>query len=146
MIALNNNWKVIIFSMLLIVRSLETGLLLLGGILLFAYLLKKPEHGTLWAVFLAGFGTVSLYNIGPVHIKAYQVVLLTLTVVLAIYYLRDRMKLLLPKGYGRVLCFFVLSLVLSILNCAYPAEFIKQSALLVIYILFMFLIINTVKN
>ncbi len=151
---MKNSWKVIIFSFLLmiaviytmIMRSFETGVLILGTILLFAYLLKKPDQGILWAVFLSGFGTLSLYQIGPVHIKAYQVVLLVLVVVLAIYFLRDKMKLLLPKGYGRVLCFFMLSLVLSVINCAYPAVFVKQSVLLIMYILLMLAIINIVNN
>jgi O-antigen ligase len=151
---LNKNTKVVIFCLLLMIiviytmiyRSLETGLLVLGSVLLFAYLLKNPEWGILWTVFLSGFGTLSLYQIGPVHIKAYQVVLLTLIVVVTIYYLRDRYKFFLPKGYGRILGLFVLSLFFSILNCIYTAVLIKQFILLSIYILLMLTIINTVNN
>lgn len=151
---MNKNWKTVVFYLLLMIlvifimifKSLETGLLILGGILLFAYLLKKPEQGILWTVFLSGFGTLSLYQIGPVHIKAYQVVLLTLIVVLAIYSLRERSRLFLPKGYGRILGFFALSLILSFINCTYPAVLIKQLFLLSIYIFLMLAIINTVKN
>lgn len=151
---MNKNTKVVILCLLLmgmviyamIFRSLEIGLLLLGCVFLFAYLLKKPEQGILWTVFLSGFGTLSLYQTGPVHIKAYQVVLLTLIAVLAIYFLREGSKLYLPKGYGRTLGLFVLSLFFSIFNCIYPAVLIKQLFLLSIYILLMLAIINTHKN
>lgn len=154
MITLSKDWKIIIFYLGLMIlaiyaiifRSLETGLLITGSILLFTYLLKWPEQGILWTVFLSGFGTLSLYQIGPVHIKAYQVILLILIVVLFIYYLRDKLKLLIPRGYGRILCFFELSMVLSFVNCFYPAVLIKQLFLLSIYIFLMLAVINTVNN
>ncbi|MDD5491403.1 MAG: O-antigen ligase family protein [bacterium] len=151
---MDKNWKNIIFYLGLMIltiytvifKSLETGLLIAGCVLLFDYLVDKPKQGILWTVFLSGFGTLSLYEIGPVHIKAYQVVLLTLMIVLVIHTIREGSKLFLPKGYGGILCLFMLSLILSFINCIYPAVLIKQLFLLSIYILLMLAIINIIKN
>ncbi|MBI5555106.1 MAG: O-antigen ligase family protein [Elusimicrobia bacterium] len=151
---MNRNRKILISSLLAmggpiyvaIFYSLEMALLLLGGIILFAYVLRKPYRGTILTVFLSCLGTLSLYRIGRIHIKAYQVVLLILVAVLVIYSLKNREKILVPDNFGPVLIVFAISLLLSVLNCTYPAIFIKQSVLLILYILFMFVIINTVKN
>lgn len=126
--------------------SLEIALLFLGGSLLFAYLLRCPYHGTLLSVLLSGFGTVSLYHFGALHIKAYQIVLLTILLVLLIYNILGKKKLFLPSSYAYVLPLFVLALLLSMINAPYPAVLIKQFFLLFIYLIMMIVVTDTVDT
>lgn len=151
---MKNDWLLMIGSFVAMVvfvygaifYSWKLALLGIVVILLFAYLFSYPVHGIAASVFLAGLGVLSFFQAGPIHIKAYQLVmLLTLAGALAKYF-AERGSLFLPRSAIFVLSLLLLSIMLSFLNAPYPAVFVKQFLLLSVYVLLFITIFSTVRT
>lgn len=126
--------------------SWKLALLGLGVVLLFVYLFNYPIHGVVASVFFAGLGVLSFFQVGPIHIKAYQLVMLLTLAIALVKYLWGRNSLFLPRAAISVLSLLFLSMMLSFLNTPYPAVFVKQFLLLSVYVLLFVAISSTVRT
>lgn len=101
-----------------------------------------------FAVFLTVFGTIAIWQIGPIHVRPYQVAVLFAIVAMMIKFFKREIAISVSfrKGYLFWLICFFLSALLSVCSAEYLLVSIKQLLLLGIYILFLLLIINVYRE
>lgn len=102
----------------------------------------RPYNTILATVFLTVLGTVSLYQVGPINFRPYQIPLLLSVAMFSSQLLLYGKKILLPNSL-KVLFLFFVAIVVSLLASRFPVVTIKQSILLSLYVIICFLIINT---
>jgi len=104
--------------------------------------LLNPGWLTSFAVFLTAFGTITLYQIGSIHIRPYQVPLVVSVLIIFSQFLLNKRRLFIPTHFY-ILFLFLLTVMISIINAKFPVITLKQTILLLVYIILFFLIINT---
>jgi O-antigen ligase len=102
---------------------------------------QLPYYTILATVFLTVLGSVSLYQVGPIHFRPYQIPLLLSAAGFFVQLLRHKQKFLLPAPLKVLLLFFV-TIAASLWVSQYPAVTIKQAILLGLYVMTCFLIAN----
>lgn len=118
----------------------------LSCMLIIHWLWRYPAPGISLSVFLAGLGVLSFFEIGVMHIKAYQIVMLLTFCTLVLKSLWRKSTLYLPRSLFYAVGFLIFSLILSFVNASFPAVFVKQFFLLTVYMLFFVTIINVVRT
>src|SRR3989339_68462 len=98
------------------------------------------------SVFFTALGGISLYNIGPIHFRPYQIPLIIALLLLIFKFLISNKKIVLPIQFFLVLLIFYITIIISFLNAPFPILTLKQSILLFLYVILYFLIINVCTN
>ncbi|MDO8735162.1 MAG: O-antigen ligase family protein, partial [Elusimicrobiota bacterium] len=105
--------------------------------------LLKPYIYVMLTVFLTVLGGVSLYKIGPVNFRPYQIPLLIASILLISQFLVSKKKIIFPRSYFFSLFLLLIAIFISLFAAPFPLLTIKQTILLGLFIILFFLIINT---
>lgn len=89
------------------------------------------------SVFLTMLGAVSIYTLGPIHIRPYQIPLIFAVIIHILSSMKNATSITVPK-YTIWLLLFISIVIISIANAAFPLFGIKQLILLFSYVFLFF--------